>query len=92
MIGDRVTLLDPVEELFLFASKETLARCACPVPVINVVEEIGSLGSLGARQRKEGTPTENTSLSDAARLIINLISSAFANIVVIRSFVFVLRI
>ncbi|MEQ2253841.1 hypothetical protein ILYODFUR_036652 [Ilyodon furcidens] len=47
MIGDRITLLDPVEELCFFASKETLARCASPVPVITVVEEMGSLGRWG---------------------------------------------
>ncbi|MEQ2245969.1 hypothetical protein ILYODFUR_033573 [Ilyodon furcidens] len=34
MIDDRMTLLDPVEELCLFASKETLARCSPPIPMI----------------------------------------------------------
>ncbi|MEQ2297344.1 hypothetical protein AMECASPLE_033817 [Ameca splendens] len=33
MIDDRMTLSDPVEELCLFACKETLAHCASPVPV-----------------------------------------------------------
>ncbi|MED6232643.1 hypothetical protein ATANTOWER_000468, partial [Ataeniobius toweri] len=47
MIGDRMTLFDPVEELCLFASKETLARCASPVPVVTVMEEIYSLGRSG---------------------------------------------
>ncbi|MED6267991.1 MAD2 mitotic arrest deficient-like 1 [Characodon lateralis] len=47
MIDDRLTPLDPVEELCLFASKETLARWASPGPVITVVEEIASLGRWG---------------------------------------------
>ncbi|MEQ2183582.1 hypothetical protein GOODEAATRI_034242 [Goodea atripinnis] len=34
MIDDRMTLSDPVEELCLFARKETLVRCASPVPVL----------------------------------------------------------
>ncbi|MED6253207.1 hypothetical protein ATANTOWER_024251 [Ataeniobius toweri] len=47
MIDDRMTLLDPVEELCLFASKETLAHCASPVPVVTVVEEIEPLERWG---------------------------------------------
>ncbi|MED6291329.1 hypothetical protein CHARACLAT_022480 [Characodon lateralis] len=41
MIDDRMTFSNPVEELCLFASKETLARCASPVPMITGVEEAG---------------------------------------------------
>ncbi|MEQ2300436.1 hypothetical protein AMECASPLE_025426 [Ameca splendens] len=47
MIGDHVTLLDPVEELCLFASNEKLARWASPVPVVTVVEEIEPLERWG---------------------------------------------
>ncbi|MEQ2312650.1 hypothetical protein AMECASPLE_033340, partial [Ameca splendens] len=48
MIADSLTLLDPVDELCLFVSKETLARCASPVPVVNIVEEIGFIRAVAS--------------------------------------------
>ncbi|MEQ2296160.1 hypothetical protein AMECASPLE_022150 [Ameca splendens] len=41
MIDDRMTPLDPVEELCLFDCKETLARCVPPIPIVTGVEETG---------------------------------------------------
>lgn len=45
--------------------------------------------SLGARQRQEGTSTENSSLFVTTRLIIMLFYLAFTNIVSIKTLVFV---
>ncbi|MEQ2238425.1 hypothetical protein ILYODFUR_032956 [Ilyodon furcidens] len=48
MIDDRKTLSDPVEELCLFASKETLARCLSGQPRSGVWMEESGCSKSGA--------------------------------------------
>ncbi|MEQ2310345.1 hypothetical protein AMECASPLE_007925 [Ameca splendens] len=65
MIDDRTTLSDPVEELCLFASKETLARCAFLIPVVTIMEE-----AIGKKiKTEELAPLEKTvnSISEAIK-------------------------
>ncbi|MEQ2312135.1 hypothetical protein AMECASPLE_027787 [Ameca splendens] len=80
MIDDRMTLLDPVEELCLFASKETLARFSPPIPMITGGRDrlVGE-GVFLFRQWHHGNSAVTVCLAVARKLLLLKVLAVTSN-------------